>query len=194
MHLFLQGKPCVGKSSLIRKELEQSRANVAGFITQRLKEAGRTIGYRVLSVTEELPPLEAMYIPNQSGIFLLNGQMDVSALEVAILQVEKDSQNKKCSLIVLDEVGGVELKSERFMKPLLRIINAEKPCIGVLKSAQNLSHAILSLNLDNEYLSLHRHLEQTILSKGKLISVASENKSATQEYIARYLQQLPKSS
>ena len=187
VHLFLQGQPGIGKSSLIRKALDPIDSSVAGFTTQRLKENGTTTGYRVLRITNDFPLLEEEYAPNKSGVFLLNGQLNISVLESAISQVEEDSKNPSCNIIVLDEIGGVELISEVFMKTLFRIISGGKPCIGVLKSAQNLSHTVSKQNLSSEYLILHKHLEQEIQSKGELITVTNENKFTAQDILARYL-------
>ncbi|MCL2707398.1 MAG: nucleoside-triphosphatase [Dehalococcoidia bacterium] len=186
-HLFLQGQPGIGKSSLLRKALESIDYGVAGFATQRLKENSRTTGYRVLQITNGFPLLDEEYTPSKLGVFLLNGQQNIPVLEAAISQVEEDSKNPNCNIIVLDEIGGIELVSDVFMKTLLRIISGRKPCIGVLKSAQNLSHTVSKQNLSSEYLILHKQLEQEIQSKSELITVTDENKFAMQEYLARYL-------
>ena len=192
MHLFLQGQFGIGKSSLLRKMLEPASSSIAGFVTQRLMKNGKKIGHRALNITGSLPPLEAVYTPGQKGIFILKGQTDIPALEKAILQVEQDTINPGCKFILLDEIGGVELKSEAFMGSLLRIVSGDKPCIGVLKSAPNLAYAMSQLNLDNEYLRLHSRLEQIIRLKGELISVTYENIDEMREYLNQHVRQILK--
>ncbi|MCL1873004.1 MAG: nucleoside-triphosphatase [Clostridiales bacterium] len=189
MNLFLQGQFGIGKSSLLRKALEPYSLSITGLVTQRLLKNSKTIGYRAIRINGALPPLETIYTPGCQGMFIhiSNRQFDISVLEKTILQVEQDAQNPDCKLILLDEIGGVELKSEVFADSLLRIINGGKPCIGVLKSAPNLSHAMSQLSLDQEYLSLHNRLEQMIRRKGELIPVTFENREDLPEYLRRSL-------
>jgi len=169
MHLFLQGHPRIGKSTLLRKALEPFALSIAGFVTQRLGCDGEIIGYRALSVAGVMPPLEAEYDVNQTGIFLFKSKIDISVLERTILQAEQSTKTPKCKLILLDEVGGVELKSKVFKKALMRILGGEKPCIGVWKSTPNLSHTISMLKLSSEYYNPHDDFEPMIQSSGELL-------------------------
>lgn len=189
MNLFLQGQFGSGKSSLLRKALEPFSSSLAGFSTQRLKKNDKTIGYRALTITETLPPLEAIYTPGERGMFIRipNRQIDISVLEKTILQAEQDALRPGCKLILLDEIGGIELKSEVFMGSLLRLLYGAKPCIGVLKSASSLSHTLSQLSLDQDYLSRHDHLEQIIRRKGELILVTPQNREALPGYLSRSL-------
>ncbi|MCL2281673.1 MAG: nucleoside-triphosphatase [Dehalococcoidia bacterium] len=192
MHLFIQGQSRIGKSTLLRNTLIPVAASVAGFVTQRLMENEKVIGYRALSIAGDLPLLETGYETNQSGIFLINFQLDISVLESVILLVEQATKSPSCKLILLDEIGGVELKSGVFFDALLRIMNGEKPCIGVWKSTSNLSHTISRLKLNNEYLNPHDSLEQIVRSKGELLTVTDANKESLHGYIKKYIQQMIK--
>ena len=189
MHLFIQGQARIGKSTILRKVIEPVALDIVGFVTQRIMRNESIVGYRALSATGALPSLETVYDANEQGVFLLKGRMDISVLEMVISQVEQSVKSQNCGLVLLDEIGGVELKSDIFKGSLLRILNSNKPCIGVWKSALNLSHTMSMLNLDNEYLSSHEELERIICSKGELLSVTNENKSSIQEYLRHYVQQ-----
>ena len=192
MHLFIQGQPGVGKSSLIRKALEPISSIVAGFATQRLIENGKVIGFCAYCVAGTLPSLETIYVANQPGAFILNGKIDISVLEKIILQVEQNIKNPKYEFVLLDEIGGIELKSRVFMGALLRILSSGKHCIGVLKSAHNMSHTVSTLKLDAEYLDMQKDFEQIICTKSELFSVTYENRDVMQDYFCNHVQQLRK--
>jgi len=155
-------------------------------MVQRLTENGNVIGYRALPFTGAMPPLETMYIEGQEGIFLLRGRKDISALERIIIYAEKEYQKPDCKLFLLDEIGGIELVSQEFMKPLQQILLGGKPCIGVLKSWQNLSHAESVLKLGHNYTAKHIELVRLIQSKGKLITVTRENLRRARSIVSQF--------
>ena len=155
-------------------------------MVQRLKENGNVIGYRALPFTGAMPPLETMYIEGQEGIFLLRGRKDISALEKIIIYAGEEYKRPDCKLFLLDEIGGIELVSQEFMKPLQQILLGGKPCIGVLKSWQNLSHAESVLKLGHNYTAKHIELVRLIQSKGKLITVTMENLRHVRSIVSQF--------
>lgn len=187
MHLFLHGQMRIGKSSLLRDTLRTAAPVIAGFMTQRLIENGKTIGYRALRVSDPLPPLEIRYENGLDGIFLLRGHKDISVLEKMIVQTEQDSQRDATKLIILDEIGGIELTSYAFMDPLRRILSGTKPCVGVLKSTQNLAHTASVLHLGKDYFDFHQQLKDLICSNGELLLVTNENRENLRDYLKKYM-------
>jgi nucleoside-triphosphatase len=167
--LFLHGPRKTGKSSLLREILLPCRNLLAGFVTQRLMKDGELIGFRAELLTGNMPPLEAEYEPDMDGVFILRGKGEKSVLDDVIGAVEAACLKPACKLILLDEIGGIELASTVFMNALSRILSGTKPCIGVLKSKENLEHASSALGLDNRYLDLRARLEEQILRSGELM-------------------------
>lgn len=192
MHLFLQGPIGIGKSTLLQKAIKLSGFSITGFTAQRLIENGKTIGYRAVMVNGTLPALEASCPDDMDGVFLLNGKRNVSVLERAIQQVERDMQSPEVKLVLLDEIGGIELTSDAFMGPLRRILSGAKPCIGVLKSAGNLAHTSSVLKLGAEYPALHKELEDLIRQKGELLTVTDKNRPAIRDCLNQYVESMLK--
>lgn len=173
--LFLQGRSGVGKSYMLSEILTPYVQMIAGFSVQRLIENGSVIGFRAVCIDGQIVPQETKYVPGLSGVFILKGQRDVSVLDEIILKVEKDSRNPRCKLVLMDEIGGMEMTSEIFMNTLSRILTGNKPCCGVLKAWENLAHTCSVLRLEDEYDVLHSGLESTLRRSGKLITVSEEN-------------------
>lgn len=193
MHLFLQGQRGIGKSTLIREALRPVAPMLACFSTQRLVEAGNTIGYRVVLTEGTLCPVETAYKAGTQGVFLLRGKGDISVLEQRILQLERDLQKEHIKLILLDEIGGIELVSKQFMSSLNRILSGEKPCVGVFKSAENMAHTSSMLQLKPYYFKLHEKLEQCIVQKGALLTLTKENKQTVLSSLQKFVQGIVKS-
>lgn len=179
MHLFLKGPRGIGKSTLLRKMLLPYQNQLAGFMVQRLFEDKTPVGFRAVLLNGCLPPLETEYSPDMDGVFILRGQKDVAVLDRIIVMAEASSQQVGCNMLLLDEIGGIELTSPVFMAALLRILSGSKPCIGVLKSAENLAHMATMLHLENEYLGLRATLEKSIERSGRIVEFDAGDKDGT---------------
>ncbi len=190
MHLFLQGEKRIGKSSMLLKILAKHSSMVTGTITQRLIQNGKTIGYRSVIIEDPFLPLETPYTDKMNGVFLINGNMNISVLEKTIAKIKANSQKPTSKLILLDEIGGIELTSTSFMENLYDILSCGKPCIGVMKSKDNLSHTSNMLNLEGRYMQLHQNLENIITSNGQLFTMTNENKEIIYYKIEKFIYEI----
>ena len=112
------------------------RAVTGGFYSQRLiDENGDTAGFRLASAKEEWEPVSVIgkglpiYFKTyerrngiiSGGVFRNEGRR--------LLTVQGDNK-----LILMDEIGGVELLIPEFMEAVHDCMKGPKPCIGVIKS------------------------------------------------------------
>lgn len=145
-HLFITGPVQTGKSTLLMEAIAPYREYVGGFISQRLKdESGTTRAFRLADLSEG-PSLTAPFDPELPDIFLTLGEdrhSDISVFETKgidiILKTKEQSR-----ILLLDEIGGIELRSEIFTEVLFDAL-ATTSCIGVLKgdaSAGNIAGGI----------------------------------------------------
>lgn len=187
MHFFLQGPKKLGKSYLLREALIPYRTELAGFAVQRLYQDGAVVGFRAQLLRGELPELDGSASPDLEGVFLYRGRQDLAVLEQVIAQVEQDCANPRCRLILLDEIGGMELANPAFMEPLHRILTCGKPCLGVFKSVENLAGTFKQQGLPREISALHRALEQQLCDMGELITLSAENRQDTARRLQEFL-------
>lgn len=144
MHLFLEGSVRTGKSTLLRQCLApyfaQYGGQIGGFSCQRLWQEGEPRGYRLTSADNLT--LDAPFAPELSGIFLYHGKegtkKELSVFESSAVSLLNEAKNSR--LILLDEIGGVDLTVPVFHEKLYEILAGGVPCIGVLKSNENARH------------------------------------------------------
>lgn len=136
-HLFLEGESGAGKSTLIKECLCSHIDKVGGFSVQRLLDSNNnTVAFR-LAAAENLNTA-VPYDHGADNIFrsFLGGAGTKNFPEVfetegvRLLELAKE-KNKE--LILLDEIGGLELQVEAFHEKLLEILSGDTPCIGVIK-------------------------------------------------------------
>lgn len=136
-HLFLDGMIQIGKSTLLRELLEPYMDKVGGFASQRLTDTdGHTIAFRIGPA--DSTPLTAPYHASCDNIFrrtpiAQKAQNHLSVFETAGVDLLRNNAGK--SLILLDEIGGIELSDEPFRNELYGLLQGNIPCIGVIKLA-----------------------------------------------------------
>lgn len=191
--LFLTGDSGEGKSTLLFQCLKPYRAVTCGFYSQRLiDENGDTAGFRLASAKEEWEP-EVCFREGLSNIFLRRTKEGMLSFpEVFQSEGRKllagHGDNK---LILMDEIGGVELLIPEFMEAVHDCMNGPKPCIGVLKSRKNLA-MMMSRNGGSPSAShLRDELEEAVLKgqNNQLLTFCRREESSVREKILKYLRE-----
>ena len=137
-HLFLEADSGAGKSTLIRKIIAPYIDEVGGFTSQRLQnENDETIAFRI--VPAQNLHLAVPYEDTPESIFRIitedvRGLNKPEIFESEGLKYLTDNDGKK--LILLDEIGGIELRNDAFRKKLHEVLAGDIPCIGVIKQNQ----------------------------------------------------------
>jgi len=144
-HLFLRGPHGVGKSSLIREAVLSYLPQIGGFYVQRLFLGDRywAFGLNPVSRSEEYF-LNKRMEPNEEaeGVFLYCGgdgrwHFKSEVFEIFGVQYLTNSGLVGKKMILLDEVGGVDLQCPTFLQALLDTLYGDIPCLGVLKADIN---------------------------------------------------------
>lgn len=154
--LFLTGPDRSGKSDMIQTALGDRIRHAGGFITIRQRDgAGNVLGFdlaaadgsgqkaRFLEFTEKRPVTHPEVF-SQMGTRLLN-------------------QAENRSYAVLDELGGVELLDDGFVRALVRLLRGDIPCIGVLRSADSTGKTVGVMGLNLRYELARRVLYDHLL-------------------------------
>lgn len=126
MKLLITGRPGCGKTTLCKKAVEALRDKLAvgGVITEEIRRGGKRTGFKIMDLMtgEEMllarkgageGPRVGRYVVN---IEALRG-LGEKALHRAV---------EECDLIVIDEVGAMELKSPGFAAAVAKAFNSEK--------------------------------------------------------------------
>ena len=126
----LTGKPKVGKSTLIKsliKDLKARGVSVGGMLTADIRERGVRTGFSIEDInTGERGILAHIRLHGsvRVGKYILNlGDLDRLGAN-SILNAVAYSD-----IIVIDEIGPMELKSKRCIEAVERAIASEKPML-----------------------------------------------------------------
>ena len=134
--LFLTGRPGIGKTTAIQSVVAELGAKAGGFYTEEIREAGRRTGFRLITLDGSTAILAGLNISSpyrvgRYGVHLSNlEQVGVGALRRAIRQPE-------VSVVVIDEIGKMELFSARFREVVLAGLDSPKAVIGTITMARS---------------------------------------------------------
>jgi len=129
MKLLLTGAPGIGKTTIIMKVLEELQVEGGGFYTEELRQGRRRVGF----VVKDLEGREGLlaHVDLAEGPRVGKYRVDVRSFEeVAIPALEEALREK--DLVVIDEIGKMELFSERFRELVQEALRGPKDVLGVI--------------------------------------------------------------
>ncbi len=117
--MAVTGRPGIGKTTLCMKVFKALK-DVEGFVTLEVREKGRRIGFKL----HDLKSGEELWLAKVGEGYPRVGKY-VVFLENLDRFAGKISDYDGC-LIVIDEVGPMELKSDNFVRAMERLIESDK--------------------------------------------------------------------
>jgi len=128
-NILLTGRPGVGKTTLIKKVLRKLSLNVGGFHTGEIRERGVRVGFELITLSGRRGILAHKNIrsPHRVGKYGVNLK-DLD--ELGVVELWRAIQEEE--LVVIDEIGKMELFSDRFKKAVMAALDSEKPVLGTI--------------------------------------------------------------
>jgi nucleoside-triphosphatase len=125
---LLTGKPRAGKTTLL-KIIIQDLKSCGGFYTEEIIEDNKRIGFRIktLKGKEGILAMEGLRAKFRLGKYGINLK-DLE--EIGVKAVEEALKNK--DIVVIDEIGKMELFSQAFKDIVLKALDSDKRVIGVI--------------------------------------------------------------
>ncbi|MEM5815016.1 MAG: NTPase [Candidatus Aenigmatarchaeota archaeon] len=132
MKIFITGKPGSGKSTTLFKIVEELKKDykIGGILTPEVRKNGERVGFEILDVYSGKKRLFAS-IYFRTNYKLGKYFIDVSSFD-EIFVPSIDIAFKECDIIVIDEIGKMELMSYNFILSLERILKSEKILVATL--------------------------------------------------------------
>ena len=129
-HILITGKPGVGKTSVIKKIIPLLGISAGGFFTEEIRVMDRRMGFRIVTLDGEESIMA--HVDFNSNYKVGKYRVDLDSFEkVALPAIEKAMKDK--SIIVVDEIGKMELFSTKFRELIRNILDGEKPLLCVIK-------------------------------------------------------------
>jgi len=131
---LLTGRPGTGKTSLIKQEVARTEGKAGGFFTEEIRSQGGREGFRLVTLDGVETILAHVNIRSRYRVGRYG--VDVEGLErVGVPALHQAA--RQCDLVVIDEIGKMELFSPRFREAVLQVIDGGKRVLGTIMLSPN---------------------------------------------------------
>jgi nucleoside-triphosphatase len=131
--ILLEGRPGIGKTTVAEALADRLRASgvaVRGILTREIRERGRRVGFAVEGLEGGTRGLLA-HVDRRGTSRVGKYGVDVAELERVALP-ELDAPGRARSIAIIDELGKMELRSERFRDAVERLFEGPAPVIATV--------------------------------------------------------------
>jgi nucleoside-triphosphatase len=126
---LITGKPGVGKTTLVQQIVERMGSlNIAGFYTAEIRSRGSRLGFELRSLKGERRTLAHVDIDSPHRV--AKYRVDVTGFEKFLEML--NLLNPGVELIVIDEIGKMELFSNRFRALVRDVLNSDKQMLATI--------------------------------------------------------------
>ncbi len=124
---LITGKPGVGKTTLVQKVIERMQpVNMAGFCTAEIRCMGSRLGFELQGLNGERRTLAHVEIDSRNRV----GRYGVDTNGFEEFLEALDLLNPDVELIVIDEIGKMELFSNTFRSLVRNALSSEKQVLA----------------------------------------------------------------
>lgn len=131
--LLLTGNPGVGKTTVLMKTvkaLKERGIHVGGMISREVREGGTRVGFEILDLTSSRRGWLA-HVNQKSGPQVGKYRVNMEDLNAIGAQAVTEAV-EKCEVIAIDEIGPMELFSERFKEAVRKALESHKLVLAVV--------------------------------------------------------------
>jgi len=130
-NIFITGKPGSGKTTLIKEVLKELNIRSSGFYTEEIRnDKGIRQGFKIVSLDGKEGILAHLDFKSEFVV----GRYKVNLVDLENIGVKSilDGLENKL-LIVIDEIGKMELFSNQFKNAVLAAIESKSKVLGTIK-------------------------------------------------------------
>ncbi len=130
LKILLTGQPGSGKTTAIREVVERLRGRVpmTGFITEEIREDGRRVGFRGVTLDGRAFPLAHL----RTGGPLRVGPYGVDLAGLESIGLDALTPKQPGSWVVIDEIGKMECLSGAFKTRVAQLLHGGTPLIATV--------------------------------------------------------------
>jgi len=167
VNVLLTGRPGIGKTTLIKKLIEASSLSKGGFYTEEVREQAQRVGFSLTTLDGKESVLAHIKIksPYRVGRY----GVDIDTFEaIGVESIRKAISTNE--LIIIDEIGRMELFSRKFREVVLEALKTRRVIatikkgkggfIDEIKSRKDVR--VLEVNLENRK-TLSSELAKTVI-------------------------------
>jgi nucleoside-triphosphatase len=130
--VLITGRPGVGKTTLLKQVVSGYDGPVGGFYTEEVRQQGMRTGFDIVTLDGQRAPLARVGL--RGGYRVGKYGVDVDALSRVGVSAIREALQRE-ALVVVDEIGKMELFSHVFRDTILEVLDQGKRLLGTVMLA-----------------------------------------------------------
>ena len=126
---LLSGSPGTGKTTIIKQAISSWRGRAGGFYTEEIRAGGVRQGFTIATLDGRSAALAGTSIKSRYRVSKYG--VDVEALDRVGVSAIREATGER-DLVVIDEIGKMELFSPAFREAVLEAINSGRRILGTI--------------------------------------------------------------
>jgi nucleoside-triphosphatase len=127
--VLLTGPPGCGKTTMLLQVLEATSWEAGGFFTQEERQRGQRVGFRLITLDGRQGMLA--HVGRRGKPRVGKYGVDLGVLDSLGAAAIEDAVST-AELVVIDEIGPMELLSARFRQAVLNALESERAVLGTI--------------------------------------------------------------
>jgi len=132
MNYLITGLPGVGKTTILKELGALLGDRASGFLTIEVKEGKKRIGFDIQTFDGHSGIFARESLPSRFHIGRYG--VDLDSFERIAIPALKPILNK---ILIIDEIGKMELRSNRFRDALLHALDSDSPLVAAIMQSEN---------------------------------------------------------
>jgi nucleoside-triphosphatase len=124
--LLVEARPGAGKTTALGRLAELLDVPVRGFLTREMRQRGRRVGFEIETFGGERGVLAHVDLPGPRRV----GRYGVDLEEFE--RIALPALEEPASVVLIDELGKMELASERFRSAISELFESEVPIVATV--------------------------------------------------------------
>jgi len=168
-NIFITGASGSGKSTLVQQIIEENDLKIEGIRTPDIRENNRRVGFKLIDVATGKEGILA-HVDQDEGPKLSKYRVDMKDLEDFTDRCLKNF-SPETDLVVIDEIGTMELFSDKFEYAVIELLESDIPVLAVLHR-----NYVSKFNKYGTVVHLDSDFEQTKIDiENSLTKILSQN-------------------
>ena len=127
--VLLTGRPGCGKTTLIKRVVNNLPRRVGGFYTEEIRDGGTRAGFRIVTLDAEEVVFAHVDFKTRERVGKYG--LDLSALEKTGVEAVREAVHRR-RLVVIDEIGPMEIRSPIFRETVNEALDSEVPVLATI--------------------------------------------------------------
>jgi len=128
-NILLTGIPRIGKTTIIHKIISNIKRGCAGFYTEEMREGNQRVGFKLITLDHKDCILSHENIKSRHRVGKYGVNLECIGC-IGVASMLEGIQKKK--VIIIDEIGKMELFSKDFQEIVIKALDSESPVLGTI--------------------------------------------------------------